>query len=273
MPELPEVETIKETLLPNIKGKTINAIDILLARVIKYPDEKTFAQELVNAKIKDVLRRGKYLVILLSTGKKLVIHLRLTGALIYSKDMDIPKYTCIKFVLSDNSYLYYTDVRTLGTLYLVDENSEKFIKGLVTLGPEPMETVLEENYFKAGILKRTAPIKSVLLDQTFIAGLGNIYVDEALFIANIMPGRKASTLKENEIKQLYKSVIAVIKQGIKNHGTTFRDYKDGEGNKGDNQNHLFVYGKSKTPCQKCQTVLEYTKIGGRGTTFCPKCQI
>ena len=167
--------------------------------------------------------------------------------------------------------MWFTDIRTFGTLYLVTDN-DFYIEGYETLGPEPLSAGFTPEYLAPLAAKSRKPIKTFILDQKNIAGLGNIYADECLALSKILPMRLANTLTGEEINKLCEAINAVIAQGIKNHGTTFRDYKDGEGNKGDNQNHLLAYSRSGKPCKSCGTTLVQTKIGGRGSVYCPVCQ-
>lgn len=269
MPELPEVENIRVTLSPHLIGRKITDVKVYIDRMIKYPSPEDFCAGLKGVVINNILRRGKYLIITFENQKMLVVHLRLTGALIVAEEQ--PEYARIKFSLSDGNNLWYTDVRTLGTLHLMNFG-ENIVKGLGTLGPEPDKEHLSLAYFKNALKSRGASVKGVLLDQTAIAGIGNIYADEALILAGVRPDRKASSLTDSELKKLHKAVIDVIAQGIKNKGTTFRDYKDGEGNKGSNQEHLLAYGRHGQSCLKCGTIMEYKKVAGRGSSFCPNCQ-
>ncbi|MDR3349129.1 MAG: bifunctional DNA-formamidopyrimidine glycosylase/DNA-(apurinic or apyrimidinic site) lyase [Acidaminococcales bacterium] len=271
MPELPEVENIRLTLLPHLLGRRIDAVQIYLDRIIKWPSPGDFIRGIVGGAINGVLRRGKYLIISFEDKKSLVAHMRLTGALIAAGPEDAPPYARVRFSLSDGNCLWYTDVRTLGTLYLLDEG-ENVVKGLRELGPEPLDGQLSAAFFAEIMKKRSAAVKGVLLDQSAIAGIGNIYADEALALAGILPARKASGLSPEEAESLRKALISVIRQGIDNRGTSFRDYKDGDGQKGDNQNHLLVYGRRGQPCRKCGAPLAYARVAGRGTTYCPLCQ-
>lgn len=272
MPEMPEVEQVRKTLTPHIKGKIITNVEIFLDRLIQHPTPEAFIKGLIGKTIEDVGRKGKYLVLKTADNQKLIVHLRMTGALIaQDSDMPAPKYAKIKFTLSDNITMWFTDIRTFGTLYLVTDN-DTYIEGYETLGPEPLSDGFNVEYLTPLAAKSRKPIKTFILDQKIIAGLGNIYADECLALAKILPMRLANTLNDAEITELCKDINIVIAQGIKNRGTTFRDYKDGEGNKGDNQNHLLVYSRAGKPCKGCGTTLVQTKIGGRGSVYCPICQ-
>ena len=269
MPELPEVENIRLTISPRLLGRKIAGIEIYIGRVIKWPAVEDFAQGLSGSTITGISRRGKYLIFNLDNQRFLVVHLRMTGALIISPEQ--PPYSRIKFALSDGGCLWYTDVRTLGTLHLLNQG-ENIIKGLQTLGPEPFRGQLKRQYFAAALKNRAGSVKGVLLDQSVIAGVGNIYADEALALAGIRPDRPASGINAREITKLHQAVIKVIEQGIADRGTSFRDYKDGDGQPGEHQKHLMVYGRHGQHCRNCGNTLAYKKISGRGTTYCPSCQ-
>ncbi|MEG1345341.1 MAG: bifunctional DNA-formamidopyrimidine glycosylase/DNA-(apurinic or apyrimidinic site) lyase [Acidaminococcaceae bacterium] len=272
MPELPEVEQVRKTLIPHIVGKIIKKVEVRLPRLIQHPSAETFANVLVGQCIQAVKRKGKYLTLEFQTNLKLVIHLRMTGALIATaQGAEEPAYAKVKFELTGDQTLWFCDIRTFGTLHLII-NDDISIEGYDTLGPEPFSPELTPEYLQTVCQKRKAAIKGVILDQKVIAGLGNIYADEALATAGILPQKPANSLSEKELARLIKGINKVIKQGIKNHGTTFRDYKDGEGKQGSNQHYLLVYGRGGEPCKKCGRLLATTKVAGRGTTYCPHCQ-
>lgn len=272
MPEMPEVEQVRKTLVPHIEGRKILAVDIMLDRLIKYPSPEEFVKGLVGKTIHHVGRRGKYLVLETAPEQQLIVHLRMTGALLaQKKELPAPPYAKIKFMLDGDEDMWFTDIRTFGTLYLVT-NHDTYIEGYETLGPEPLSAGFSAAYLAPLAEKSRKAIKTFILDQKIIAGLGNIYADECLALAGILPMRTASSLSSEEIERLCEAINSVIAQGIKNHGTTFRDYKDGEGNKGDNQNHLLVYSRAGKPCKKCGRTLVQTKIGGRGSVYCESCQ-
>lgn len=272
MPEMPEVEQVRKTLAPHIIGKLIKKVEVRLPRLIQHPSAEVFADILVGQTIRDITRKGKYLTIEFYTNLRLVIHLRMTGSLIaVNEEMPEPDYAKVKFELTGGENLWFCDIRTFGTLHLIINNDIE-IEGYNTLGPEPLSDELNTIYLAKALEKRKAAIKGVILDQKIIAGLGNIYADEALATAKILPTRPANSLSKNEISHLVRGINAVIRQGIDNKGTTFRDYKDGEGNKGTNQEHLLVYGRGGKACKKCGTILSNIKVAGRGTTYCPKCQ-
>lgn len=272
MPEMPEVEQVRKTLAPHIEGRKITAVEIYLPRMLLHPTTDKFVEGVLGSTIQRVGRKGKYLMLELDADKKMVVHLRMTGALIaQSSDKEAPPYAKFKFTLSEGMTLWFTDIRTFGVIYLV-QGQDYYNEGFETLGPEPLSEGFSKEYLAPLAAKAKKPIKNFILDQKIIAGLGNIYADECLALSGIMPTRLANALSDKELEELCQAINAVIAQGIRNRGTTFRDYKDGEGNKGDNQNHLLVYGRGGKPCKKCGAALKQIKVGGRGTVYCEFCQ-
>ncbi|MDQ0203302.1 DNA-formamidopyrimidine glycosylase [Pectinatus haikarae] len=273
MPEMPEVETIRRTLEKRILGKTIEYIEILLPRLIKFPELSLYEKRLTGQKIVKMRREGKYLIMQMENNIMAVFHLRMTGRLCYvKKGYEEDKYKKIIFYLDNGDKVIYADMRTFGTLYAIREEEREKIKGLYELGCEPLSKDFTVSYLVSRLKKNSGKIKMFLLNQKNIAGLGNIYVDEALFLAGINPEKISSFVNENEAELLCASINKVISEGIRDGGTTFRDYVNGEGRKGTHQDNLFVYGRDKKPCKKCGTIIEKIKVGGRGTCFCPECQ-
>ena len=208
----------------------------------------------------------------IASGKSTIANLlRSLGAPVFDADAESRALVAKGRAALNEIALTFGDIRTFGTLYLVT-NNDAYIEGYETLGPEPLSEGFTAGYMRPVIAKSRKPIKTLILEQTFIAGLGNIYADESLALSGILPMRTANTLTDEEIDRLHDAINKVIAQGIANRGTTFRDYKDGEGNKGDNQNHLLVYGRKGLCCKMCGGELLGTKVGGRGTTYCPHCQ-
>ena len=272
MPELPEVDQVRKTLAPHVVGKKIKNVEIRLPRLIQYPSAEEFAAKLSGKTIQSIERRGKYLRLDVGKDVYILVHLRMTGALLaVAKKAPEPDYAKIRFELTGPEDLWFTDIRTFGTLYLIDHD-DKIIEGYATLGPEPIGTALTADYLEKACKKKTGAIKAVILDQKIVAGLGNIYADEALFAAGILPARQANKLTKEEYENLVKAMKKVIAQGLKNHGTTFRNYQDAEGHKGDNVRYLMVYSRKGEPCKVCGTKLEQIKVAGRGSVYCPHCQ-
>lgn len=273
MPELPEVETIRRTLSGKVEGRVITAVRLDLPRLIKWPAADEFLAIIRGKSIEKLVRKGKYLLFHLDDRNVLVIHLRMTGRLFYvTADTPLDKFVRIIFDLDNGDRLIYADTRTLGTLYLMPEEQLWRIAGLASLGPEPLTAEFTEDYLKQALSKRSGKVKAVLLDQKLIGGLGNIYVDECLALAGIHPERPAASLDQYEIAKLHKAIDQVIEAGIVHGGTSFRDYRDGAGQKGSHQHHLHVYGRKREPCRTCGTAIERIEVGGRGTHYCPECQ-
>ena len=273
MPEMPEVEIIRQELAGKIIGQTLRNVDVRLPRLIKWPDAECFSRAVTGRTITAVERRGKYLIFYLDEKLLLVIHLRMTGRLIYVKP-GIPhdKYTRIIFTFMDGNTLLYADTRTLGTLYLVSLDELSRIGGLNTMGPEPLSPEFTREYLQSIVSDYRGTIKGLLLNQKFIGGLGNIYVDESLHLSGIHPSRSGNTLSDEEIDRLYVMINKVILEGIQHGGTTFRDYRNSNGQSGSHQHHLYVYGRKNQPCLLCGNLIAKIEVAGRGTHYCPTCQ-
>jgi formamidopyrimidine-DNA glycosylase len=269
MPELPEVETIARGLREPLVGRQFTGVRVGWEKLVAKPAVEEFERGLVGRRILGVKRRGKYLVFTLSGGGNLIVHLRMTGRLLIKNSGDeLDKHDHLIFELDDGRELRFNNVRKLGRVYLVDDEDE--IVG--RLGPEPLDDDFAPADFAALLSARRGMIKPLLLNQRFIAGIGNIYADEALFAACIHPERRADTLTAEEIECLYRAIRRVLRQGIENRGTTLSAYRDAEGREGSNQEYLRVFRHTGQPCPRCGTPIERTAVGGRGTYFCPRCQ-
>jgi formamidopyrimidine-DNA glycosylase len=269
MPELPEVETIVRGLREPLVGRTFTSVRVGWENLIARPAVKEFKRRIVGQKILAVRRRGKYLVFALPGGGSLIVHLRMTGRLLIKKsDDELDRYDHLIFELDDGRELRFNNVRKLGWVYLVDDEDEIVGK----LGPEPLDGDFTPADFAALLSGRRGMIKPLLLNQQFMAGVGNIYADEALFTAHIHPKRRADTLTAEEIERLHDAIRQVLRQGIENRGTTFSAYRDAEGREGRNQEYLQVSRNTGQPCPRCGAPIERTVVGGRGTYFCPRCQ-
>lgn len=275
MPEMPEVEIIRQYLDKNLVGKKIQQIDIRLPRQLKWPQTvEAFSKLCCGRAIKGMERQGKYLLASLEKGIKIVFHLRMTGSLVFVRSGECYEnaHTRAVFDLDDGSKLVFADIRTFGVIYGLKPGELGIVKGLAEMGPEPLSGAFTAEYLQKAAEKTSMPIKNLLLDQRKIGGIGNIYADEALFLAKLHPQRKACSLNEEECSRLQEAVNQVIESGIKDGGTTFRDYRNGAGGKGTHQEHLYVYHRQGQPCRECGVLIEYTKVGGRGTHYCPMCQ-
>lgn len=273
MPELPEVETIRRELAPKLFGRKITGCKILRPDIIGHPSPSAFKRGLVGKTIIGVGRRAKYLVIELDRGASLIIHLRLSGALIFQSVSDPPvKHARLIFRLGRKE-LVFEEPRVLGRAYFLKPDERPVVlNGFFNLSHEPICREFDTIYFKNAVKHRRAPIKNLLLDQAICAGIGNIYADEALFRAGIRPSRRAKTLRDREIALLARTLREVLLDGIKHCGTTVSDYKRSDGRSGNFQKLLKVYSRENEPCRICGTAIKYIKIGNRGTRYCPKCQ-
>ncbi|QQE78011.1 DNA-formamidopyrimidine glycosylase [Alicyclobacillus sp. SO9] len=272
MPELPEVENVKRSLESLVVGKTIKSVYVGLPRIIRTPDDVLrFQAELAGCTIKAVARRGKYLIFEVPPFQ-LVSHLRMEGQYRFVEgNEEIAPHTHVIFHFTDGSELRYRDVRQFGTMDLVSEGGP-LPKGLSLLGPEPFDEALTPAVFYQILHTRKAPVKAVLLNQECLAGLGNIYVDEALFAAEIHPARTAEKVTKRQAEKLLKEIQIVLEKAIAAGGSSIRTYVNGYGRHGGFQLQLEVYARDGQPCRRCGSLIEKTRVAGRGTHYCPQCQ-
>lgn len=265
MPELPEVETVVRELNDRVRNRIIKAIHVFWNRSLQNPADE-FVRLLPGKKIIRVSRRGKYIFVHCSGSIQFSIHLRMTGKLIFELPEQERKHLRVEIDFADGSSLYFVDSRKFGKMKLWP--STKPI--LAELGPEPLEASTILRVLRG--LKTARPIKAVLLDQKILAGLGNIYADEALFHSGIHPLTPAASLKKIEQKKLGLVIPEILKNAIARNGTTLRDYRTTRNSSGGNQDHLSVYGQPEHPCPKCRNLIRRIRIGGRSSHFCPACQ-
>ena len=274
MPEMPEVEIIRRYLDKQLAGQRIEAFESLLPRQIQFPAPDKFEAMVCGQEIAGMGRRGKYMLMRLVSGTELVFHLRMTGSLVYVPAGETFDNNHIRqiFYLLGGGRLYFADIRTFGTICAVQPGEEGLVRGLAEMGPEPLSPEFTPTYLQQEAHGRRTPVKNFLLDQRRVGGIGNIYADEALFLAKVHPSREAGSLTVEEWQHLHAAVNQVIAAGIEDGGTTFRDYRNGAGGKGSHQDNLYVYNRQGEPCRECGVLIEYTKLGGRGTHYCPMCQ-
>lgn len=271
MPELPEVETIKRDLEKVILNKTITAVSVYRPAIIKEPLPEEFVRTVTNTVCQSIVRRGKLLVIELVPARGrhffLTIHLKMSGQLVYgSAD---PK-SRVRFNLSDGNCFSYNDQRAFGELRAVQD--WRTLSVAATMGPEPLAKDFTAEKFIERLRQRSTRIKPLLLDQKFIAGIGNIYAAEALFLSRIDPARKADDLNRREAKVLLSNIRKVLEKAIRCRGSSVNTYRDGRGQKGAFTRHLLVYGRKGEACYQCHEPVQKTALGGRGTYFCGTCQ-
>jgi formamidopyrimidine-DNA glycosylase len=267
MPELPEVETIRAQLAPRLPGRTIVRAEILDPRLTRPVDLFEVTEELEGDRIAAVERRGKYLVVRLESGLALLVHLRMTG----SFGFEPATHERAVLELDDGTRLVYRDVRRFGTwLVLEDAELDPYLAGRT--GPEPLSARFTAEWLAGRLALRRAPLKAVLLDQRVVAGLGNIYADEALWRARLNPLRPANSLEPGEVRRLQRAIRAALRTGIERQGASLRDYATPDGAAGAMQTEFRVYGRQGEPCPRCRTPIVKTRAGGRGTWYCPRCQ-
>src|SRR5436305_3741193 len=294
MPELPEVETIVNDLRPQLVGRRFESLHLtrdtaIRARLVRYPTANTFSRRLRGRTIMSIQRRGKYIVMPLdpaaaanngsvagvaASGERVIVHLGMTGHLRVWEPEEAPvKHTHFRALLDSGLELRYDDPRQFGRL--VVGSMEEMIAARAfpaKLGPEPIHGDLTEAEFERLIRARRRPVKSALLDQSFLAGVGNIYADEACFRAGIRPSRWTHRLTVRERRALYASIQEVLENSIAARGSSIINYVDAFGLRGGNQEKLLVYGRGGEPCLRCGTPLQATRLAGRGTVYCRKCQ-
>ena len=272
MPELPEVETVKNTLKLRLVGRQIKGVNILWDNIIAYPSKEEFINEIKNKIIIDIKRRGKFLMFDLDD-YYLLSHLRMEGKYFFKKHGDkINKHEHIIFDLDNDEELRYMDTRKFGKMYLIKKEDINNTGPLKDLGLEPWDDNLTSEYLLNKYKNKRLPIKTVLLDQGIIVGIGNIYADEILFLTKINPLKKCNLLNKEECEKIIKYTREVLEKAIKMGGSTIRTYSSVDGVHGLFQNELLVHGKDKDACPDCNNKIEKIRVGGRGTYYCPKCQ-
>jgi formamidopyrimidine-DNA glycosylase len=268
MPELPEVETIRAQLAPRLEGRTLASVEILDPRLTRPYDLFEVVEELEGDRVVAVERRGKYLLLRFESGRALLVHLRMTGSFGF-----VPtSHERAVIELDDGTRLAYRDVRRFGT-WLVLEGAELEPYLATKNGPEPLGPRFTSSWLAGQLARRRAPLKAVLLDQRVVAGLGNIYADEALWRARLSPLRPANEVAPEEVRRLVRAIRAALGMGIERQGSTLTDYVTPEGTSGAMQDEFRVYGREGEPCPRCRTPIAKTRVGGRGTWFCPHCQL
>lgn len=273
MPELPEVETVRRTLEKLVVGKTIARVSVHLPRIVREPaDSAQFALMLQDETIRAVRRRGKFLQFYFDD-YVLVSHLRMEGRYsVAPAEEEMEKHTHVVFHFNDGEELRYRDVRQFGTMQLVRQDEIETKTSIGKLGPEPLTEDFHPDWLTTELGRRKSRLKPLLLNQEFIAGLGNIYVDEALFTARLHPERRADSLTKAEAERLYEAINKVIARGIAAGGASVRSYVNGEGEMGMFQLQIQVYGKKEEPCPACGEPIVRTVVAGRGTHLCEQCQ-
>ncbi len=288
MPELPEVETVARQLEPEIEGRRIERLEVLDPRWSRPVPPERLGAEVSGARIEGLGRRGKYLLLALDGGRTLVMHLRMTGNLVLIEGDDVldpsegrllyqgertteSRHLRARFVLDDGRELWFTDPRRFGEAFLIDDADlpQRFAR----LGVEPLSPEFTPEVLGEAAAGRTAPLKSFLLDQTRIAGVGNIYADEALHRAELHPLSPAGSMKPEHLEALREGVVEALQAGIDAGGSSIDDYRDARGEKGTMQERFLVHTREGEPCPRCGHEIQRIVVSGRSTYFCPHCQV
>ena len=278
MPELPEVETVVQDLRPELRGRSVVEAEVTLDRIVRFPDARTFVKGLNGARIEDVARRGKYLLLPLARREgeeeELVVHLGMTGHL-EVRDPGAPArpHTHFRARLDDGRELRYSDTRQFGRLLLGPREVLEARRAMPRLGVEPLSADFTAAALDAVLRSTRRSVKAALLDQRGVAGLGNIYVDEACFRAGVKPQRRCPRLTRKERAALHEAIVWVLEHAVRNRGSSVDDFRDIWGAEGSNQEELLAYGRAGLPCLRCgHPALKKAVVAGRGTTWCPGCQ-
>ena len=273
MPELPEVESVRRQLEPALVGRSFERVSIDDPRLVRPYEPAEVAAELEGEHVAAVERRGKYLVVRFESSRVLLIHLRMTGSLLRAPNRSLPDDPHRRAVvrLDDGSDVAYRDVRRFGTWLLLEPGeAEPYLAARV--GDEPLDALFTAARLGERLAGRRTSLKAALLDQRTLAGMGNIYVDEALWRARLNPLRPASGLDRNELRRLHRGIRGALEHGLARQGSTLRDYRLPDGSGGSMQNEFRVYGRRDEPCDRCGTLIARTQVAGRTTWFCPTCQ-
>lgn len=274
MPELPEIETIKRVLEPQISGAAIQSVTVNRPEVVAYPDTETFCTRLAGQTISRMSRRGKYLTLHLASGDYFTLHLRMTGCLLAAPpDYPAEMHTHIVLRLDNGLELRFSDTRRFGRFWLLSKGEPDLYSGVESLGVEPFSNGLTAEYLRARFSKRKKPVKECLMEQKSIAGIGNIYSDEILFSARLHPNRPASSLTADEWGRLANTIPEVLCYFVERNAVTPEEYLQSKGQNYRNTPLLQVYGHAGDPCPVCKNTLCRSVIGGRSSTYCPACQM
>ena len=274
MPELPEVETVRRQLAPVLEGRRLEHVAIVDERLTRPHPPDEVATALEGEVVREVGRRGKYLVVRFESGRALLVHLRMTGSLRHAAGGTLPDdpYRRAVVTLDDGSDVAYRDVRRFGTWLLLEPSEvDDYVDARV--GREPLEPSFRARDLAERLASRRAPVKAAILDQRTVAGVGNIYADEALWHARIHPLTPARELTPSELRALHRGIRRALQAGVARQGSTLRDYALPDGSRGSMQDEFKVYGRAGEPCDRCGTPIDKIRAAGRGTWYCPRCQI
>lgn len=274
MPELPEVETIRRVIEPQVKGQQILSVAVQNPQIIAHPSESDFSSMIIGRTIAGMNRRGKFLSFCFENGDRLFLHLRMTGQLLVTPpDYAEEKHSHLIMQLLGGKQIRYIDVRRFGRFWYIRDGESEAVTGIDKLGIEPTDGALTTDYLKEKFGNKKKPIKEMLLDQSIIAGIGNIYSDEILYASGIYPETKCVDLSDDEWNRLATQIPVVIQWGVELNEMTQEEYLEGKGKDYQNTPFLKAYGHVGKPCEKCGATFEKITVAGRSSTFCPKCQV
>ena len=271
MPELPEVETIRRDLVPLLRGRTVTRVRIHDGgeRLAVTHSPREMEAELAGRRVAEIGRHGKYLLLRLDDGRTWVVHLRMTGSLVHtSADAPEHRFERARIDLDDGTSLRFNDLRKFGTWHLVEDERD----AMPLSGPDALSSDFSPSWLRARLKDRVAPVKALLLDQRIAAGVGNIYADEALWIAKVHPAMAAGRLGPARVKRLHAAVLQTLEESLGDRGSSFSDYRDGLGAEGLHHVRVHVFRREGQACERCGAIIEKTRVAGRGTHFCPRCQ-
>ena len=271
MPELPEVETVVREIRPVIVGKKIWKFEAFNKSTF-LPSVETFQTYLPGKTIKGVTRKGKYIVIELSEDFVMVVHLRMTGMLLFKPSERLKKFVRGEFVFSDAKKMFFSDIRKFGKVWLYKKADYLQKTGMSKLGVDPIVEKFDLDLLEQLYLKQKGILKNRLLDQSVITGIGNIYADEICFRIGLHPSTRVEKLTKADLSKMYEAILHCLNEGIAHNGTTISDFVGTKGDSGKHQKYLHIYGRTGDPCYVCNTVIKKTRVAGRGTYFCVKCQ-
>ena len=273
MPELPEVETVRRLLEPQLTGRKITGLTVVRPEIIEHPTSEEFTAALTGATIAGMLRRGKFLSIVLESDDRVVLHLRMTGSLLVTPpEHPQEKHTHLVLHLDDGNQLRFVDIRRFGRFWLLPKDTEDTLSGIHRLGPEPFGGQITAGYLSGLLGKRKRAVKDCLLDQQVVAGIGNIYADEILFAAKIRPDRPANSLSAGEWERLASAIGPVLTDAVEKNAMTPEEYLAGNGQEYRSAPFFRVYGHRGEPCPVCGEILCRLVVAGRGSVYCPVCQ-
>ncbi len=271
MPELPEVETVRRQVEKQVLGKKFWKVRIIDKAAV-LPSANVLEQLLPGKIIKNVGRKGKFLIFELSGGLMMVVHLRMTGMLLFTPSERLKKFIRVEFTFSNARKMFFSDVRRFGRIWLYHKKDYQQKTGLYRLGIDPLNENLDLKLMESLYLKKKGILKNRLLDQSVVAGIGNIYADEICFRIGLHPASRTEKLNKKEVSALQEAINYCLREGVKHNGTTISDFVGTRGDAGKHQKYLQIYGRTGDPCYQCGTLIQKTRVAGRGTYYCVTCQ-